>query len=205
MTFGTFQIIRFGGLILGFIIGLIFAGSIKQIAILGIVSGILCFWYPKYYYKALGDEREQEWSKMYEYIWVLKNNLTLFDPAKAYMNTKMYIQEHAPNNKELIQGFDDFYKYWDVKGIDPYIEQYYNFSITREITQIVFNMSKTGIFPEESLSSLRQFIIDEQDRKVEKILGGVASKATMFSLPFLMISVILALLVPMIMQLIAFM
>lgn len=202
MTIPTFQAIRFGGFAICFILGLIFIGIIWQVGAIFIGCAILFIWYPMYYYKAIGDEREAEWSKFYEFVWVLQNNLTLYDPAKAYINTKMYIESHTPHNKEIIQGFDDFYKYWGPNQIDPYISNYYNFSITREITQIVFNMHQTGDFPEDSLHNLRQFIIQQQDLTVKKVISGVAGKATMFSLPFLMVSVILALMVPLLLQLI---
>lgn len=202
MTIATFQFIRFFGLIVFGIAALIFIGIFYQVGLLFAGCAILCFWYPMYYYKALGDEREAEWSKFYEFVWVLQNNLTLYDPAKAYINTKLYIESHAPHDKEIIQGFQDFYDHWNPNAIDDYITKYYDFSITREITQIVFNMHQTGDFPEDSLHNLRKFIIQQQDLTVKKIISGVAGQATLFSLPFLMISVILALMVPMLMQLI---
>ena len=62
-------------------------------------------------------------------------------------------------------------------------------------------MNKTGDFPEDSLNALRGFIINAQDLTVEKTLSGVSGKATIFSLPFMMLSVIVALLVPMVFQL----
>lgn len=205
MTIPTFQIIRYGGLFLSLVVAVLFLIINKQVSIFMTAIGILFVWYPMYYYKSIGSERETEWSKIYEYIWVLKHNLVIYTPEKAYMNTKLYIEEHSPHNKEIIQGFYDFYQYWDNSQIDPYIEQYYPFSITREIVQIVFNMSKTGEFPEDSLNSLRAFIINQQDLMVTKILSSVTGKATIYSLPFLMISVILALMVPLVMQLINFM
>lgn len=205
MTVPTFQVIRFGGLLLSLILAAFTYALDDKIAMFCVMIGVLCAWYPMYYYKAIGQEREAEWSKMYEFIWVVKHNLMLYDPAKTYMNVKIYIEEHAPHNKEIIQGFDDFYTHWDPNTIDQYVEKYYPFSITREITQIVFNANKTGDFPEESLTSLRQFIINQQDLTVSQTLSAVAGKATIFSLPFLMISVILALMVPLGVQIMSLM
>ena len=201
MTIATFQFVRFGGLAACIFIAGIFALVSPNMAMLMLGLGFICVYYPLYYYKATGDEREAEWNKMYEFVWVIKHNIMLYDPAKAYINTKIYIEEHAPHNKEIIQGFEDFYKYWNTEEIDPYIVQYYPFSVTREITQIIYNMNKTGDFPEDSLNALRGFIINAQDLTVEKTLSGVSGKATIFSLPFMMLSVIVALLVPMIFQL----
>ena len=203
MNVYTFQFIRYGGLAAGVVFGSLALMLLPwQIGFMLIVCGVICWYYPMYFYKATGDEREAEWNKMYELIWVIKHNIMLYDPAKSYMNVKIYIEQHAPHNKEIIQGFSDFYKYWDEDGIDPYIERYYPFSIPREIVQIVFNMSKTGEFPEEQLNSLRQFIINMQDLSVEKILSSVSSKATIFSLPFLMITVIVCLMVPLVLQIV---
>lgn len=203
MTVATFQFIRFGGLtIFGVISILLMIFGLFEVGILMLCIGVLCFIYPKYYYKAIGNEREAEWNKMYEFIWVIKHNVMLYDPAKAFMNTKIYIQEHAPHNQEIINGFDDFYKYWNPDHIDPYIEKYYSFSVPREIFQIIFNMNKTGDFPEEQLNALRKFVINAQDLTVEKKLSSVSGKATIFSLPFMMVSVIVALMIPLIIQVI---
>lgn len=205
MTIATFQFIRYGGAAAFFIIGLSLLFFLPvEYCIFVMALGVLCWYYPMYYYKAIGDEREAEWNKMYEFIWVIKHNVMLYDPAKAYMETKIYIQKHAPHNLELIQGFDDFYRYWSRDGIDPYIERFYPFSVTREITQIIYNMHITGEFPEDELNNLRQFIINAQNLTVEKTLSAVSGKATIFSLPFLMISVIVALMVPLIFQILEF-
>lgn len=205
MTIATFQAIRFVGLGFFLILSLAsypIAGLEVSIFMFGL--GILCFWYPMYYYKAIGDEREAEWNKTYEYIWVIKHNITLYDPAKAYMNVKLYIEKHAPHNKEIIQGFEDFYRYWNTDEIDPYIRRFYPFPVTREINQIIFNMHRTGEFPEEELNSLRSFIVNTQNLAVEKTLSSVSGRATIFSLPFLMFSVIIALMIPLIYQILQF-
>ena len=204
MTIATFQFIRFGGAILSLIVAGIFIMINTNVSLLMVAIALLFFFYPIYYYKAVGDEREAEWNKMYEFVWVIKHNIMLYDPAKAYMNTKIYIQKHAPHNKEIIQGFDDFYRYWNTEYIDPYITRFYPFSVTREITQIIYNMNKTGDFPEDSLNALRGFIINAQNLTVEKTLSSVSGKATIFSLPFMMLSVIVALMVPMAYQLLQF-
>lgn len=204
MTIATFQFIRYAGLIVGVICALSLLMVGYEYSMFALGMGILCFWYPMYYYKAIGDEREAEWNKTYEFIWVLNHNLMLYDPAKVFMNVKMYIETHASHNKEIIQGFEDFYKYWNTEQIDPYIERFYPFSVPREIYQIVFNMNRTGQFPEESLNSLRTFIINAQNLTVEKTLSGVSGKATIYSLPFLMISVIVSLMIPLIFQIVKF-
>jgi hypothetical protein len=201
MTVATFQFIRYAGLIFCVVVAVAFAIAQQwQTAAFAVLIGFLFWWYPMYFYRGTAAEREQEWNKMYEYIWVLKHNAMLFDAAKTFLNVRIYLQEHAPQDAELIQGFDDFYKHWDPKSIPKYVEQYYPFPVAREIFQIMFNMNKTGEFPEDNLNNLRKFIINAENLTVEKTLSNVAGKATLFSLPFLMLSVIVALLVPLIMQ-----
>lgn len=205
ITPGIFQLIRFGGAALCAIASAfcLFIDINISIFILGIA--VLFVWYPMYFYKATGKEREEEWNKMYEFIWVLKHNAMLYDPAKTFLNTTKYIQEHAPHDKEIIQGFKDFYDNWNEEEIPEYIHKYYSFPVPKEIYQIIFNMYKSGEFPEDQLNSLRTFIVNHQNLTVEKTLSGVSGKATIYSLPFMMVSVIVALMIPMVFQLIQFM
>lgn len=207
MSTSTFQFIRFGGFLVFFIISItiFISGSNKEWGVFMLGIAVLFFWYPMYYYKAIGEEREVEWNKMYEFIWVLKNNLSMYDPKKSFIETKMYIEKHAPKNKEIIQGFSDFYEYYSDENISEKIKKDYPFAIPKEINQIVFNMSKTGEYPEDSLNSLRKSIINLKGLAVENTLSKVAPSATMYALPFLMASAILSLMVPLLIQFSRFM
>lgn len=206
MSKATFQFIRYGGGLLLLLLSVILFVTLGvEYGLFAAALAFICWYYPLYYYKAVGDEREAEWNKFYEYIWVIKHNAMLYDTQKVFMNVRNYVQEHAPHNKEIIQGFSDFYEHWDPDVVPEYITKYYNMPIPKEIYQILFNMNQTGIFPEDNLNSLRQFIINSQDLCVEKTLSSVAGKATIFSLPFLMLSVIVSLMVPLVWQLLAFM
>ena len=71
-----------------------------------------------YYYKAIGKEREVEWDKVYEFVWLIKNTAMLYDGRKVCLEVKNYIEAHYPHYKEIISGFDDFYTYWE-EGIVP--------------------------------------------------------------------------------------
>lgn len=204
ITKGTFQLIRFGGFTFFAVVAIISSFFYIEAAVFCIGLAVLCVWYPMYYYTAIGNERKAEWNKMYEFVWVIKHNCMLYDPAKAFLNTRNYIAEHAPHNKEIIQGFQDFYDHWNDYEIDDYINKYYSFAVPKEIYQIVFNMHKSGEFPDAQLNNLRQFIVNAQSLTVEKALSSVSGQATIYSLPFLMVSVIAALMVPMIMQIIGF-
>lgn len=204
ITVPVFQFIRFFGLGFMLAVAAVVLFFSKEVAIFCAAIGILFVWYPMYYYKAIGEEREAEWNKMYEFIWVLKHNAMQYDPARVFLKTSEYIAEHAPHDKEIIQGFKDFYQHWDDEEIPEYIQKFYDFPVPKEIYQIIFNMYKSGTFPEDSINSLREFIINKQDLVVEKALSGVSGKATIYSLPFMMLSVIVALMVPMVFQLLQF-
>lgn len=205
LTIETFQFIRFIGAFVLIVAGLS-AWNLSEYAGMALVlSGVLCWWYPKYYYTAIGNEREIEWNKLYEFIWVIKHNSSLYGPKRTFLEMKLYLEKHAAQNKEMIQGFSDFYDYWDDDEIPEFITLYYSFSIPRELYQIIFNSNRTGVQGEDSLNALRKFIINAQDLQVNRTLSGVSGKATIFSLPFLMVSVILGLMVPLIMQIVGMM
>lgn len=203
MTLGMFRAVR---LLIPLVALLIASGFVfvdYSISIFIMTIGILGWWYPKYYYQSIANEREAEWNKFYEYIWVIKNNAMLYPPKKVFLETQNYIEDHAPHNKELIQGFRDFYTYWEEDSIPEYIARTYSFSIPKEIYQIMFNMNQTGQFPSSELDSLRDFIVNKQDSAVESNLSKVAASATLASLPAMMISVIIGLAVPLVVQILS--
>lgn len=207
MKIETFQAIRVIGAVVGVVLLIICSAFWKfpygQLP--GLLVGGLAWFYPTYYYKAIGNEREEEFNKIYEFIWVLKNNLSLYDPEQALLNSKAYIEEHAPQNKYMIEFFDDYYNHWSTERIDPYITKYYPFSIPKEVAHIVFNSYSTGISANPQLDQLRVFSVNAQDKAVIEILSKVPSQATMYSLPAMMIGVIIAMLVPMLMQFLQYM
>lgn len=209
ITPSIFKAIRFSVVLAGLFIALMLFLLVEKsyYSILGIMISFLGWWYPMYFYKETANEREEEWDKMYEFIWVIKHTVLLYDARKVCLETKKYIESHYPKYTELITGFGDFYANWDdnAKEIPEYILKYYNFPVPKEIYNILFQMAQTGNQPEQSLNNLRVFVLNKHSGKVQKYLSTVPSKATISSLPFLMISVIIALLVPMIMTLIQIM
>lgn len=206
MSIQKFKQIRFIGLAIG--IPVLAVGYILLGIPYGILPGILVIgfaWvYPSYFYKATGDERELEWNKMYAFIWKLKNDLKLYDPKQAFINIRVYLELNFPEDKELIQGFKDFADHWREDEIDEYLKKYYPFSVPKEIIQIAFNSQQTGTSPVNQLDQLRQFTKNQQDKAVIKILANTTSMATASSLPFMLISIIVALAIPMVMQFMKF-
>lgn len=200
LTPTIFQAIRILSLSLGSFLALMIFVMFNswQIALLVLGLGILGWWYPLYYYKAIAKEREQEWDKIYEFIWVIKNSSVLYDAKKTCLETRDYIKLHAPQYEEIINGFNDFHEHWDDDKIPDYILKYYNFAVPKELYTLLFNMNITGIAPEQNLNNIRAFALNKHNNLIQSTLSGVPSKATLATLPFLMISVVLALLVPMV-------
>ena len=183
-------------LILSIISFFLFEGN--MIAFFFVILTGLSWFYPTYYYKAIAKEREQEWDKMYEFIWLIKYGLMMYDAKKVFIETRKYIESNYPQYEEIITGLSDFGLYWNEKEIPEYIKKYYNFSIPKELYTIIFNMVNSGHFPEDNLNSLKEYAINKHNGLIQSVLSNVASKATVFSLPFLMLSVVVALLIPMI-------
>lgn len=195
-----FRGIRLLILVVGFSIAsssYVLFGTQKLSLYILIITGI-AWWYPMYYYKAIGQERNDEWDKVYEFIWIIKNTSLLYDAKKVCLETRDYIRDHYPHQKEIIDGFNDFYEHWNEEEIPEYILKHYNFPIPKEIYTILFQMAVTGTSPEQNLNNLREFSINKHNGRIQKVLSGVPSKATLGTLPFLMLSVVLALLVPMV-------
>lgn len=69
----------------------------------------------------------------------------------------------------------------------------------------MYNSFATGMPADDQLDQLRKFTLNAQDKAVVKILSGTESTATLFSLPFLMIGIIIAMLVPMLVQFLGYM
>ena len=195
-----FKFIRYG-LALMFIVvfGVLYAvfGDIK-IWIFGIMLSVIAWWYPAYYYKAIGKERAQEWDKVYQFTWLIKNTCMLYDAKKVCLETTVYLQKNYPEYKEIIDGFKDFHDHWDGEKVPEYINRFYNIPIAKEIYQILLNMNITGMYPETELDSLRAYSLNMYNRRIQDTLSNVPHQATLSTLPFLMLSAVIGLLVPMI-------
>jgi hypothetical protein len=202
ITPNIFVALRVLSVLIGIILAIVLYACTHQFlnCLFGIMLSFIGWFYPMYYYKAIAKDREREWNKIYEIIWIIKYTSTIYDSKKVFIETRNYLSSHYPKYKEMIQGFDDFYKYWDPDKIPDYIVKYYNFSIPKELYKIMFNMNETGIYPEQNLNNLKNFSINKHNEVIQKVLGNTPSLATISSLPFLMLSVILAILVPLLSQ-----
>ena len=197
-----FKALRISSVILGVIIALlifIFTGKIA-FSMFGIFISLLGWFYPSYYYKTVAKEREEEWDKIYEFIWLIKHTAMLYDAKKVCIETKIYIENHSPQYKEIIRGFSDFNLYWNEETIPEEILRFYNFGIPKELYKILFNMNITGTIPDQNLDNLRSFALNKHNGLIQRVLSNIASLATLASLPFLMLSLVVCLLIPMVLS-----
>lgn len=198
ITPGIFRAMRITGLSVGIILAIIcYITFDASYSVFGILIAALSWFYPMYYYKSVAKEREEEWDKIYEYIWVIKHTTMLYDAKKSCMEIGKYIANHC-EYKEIVRGFKEFYEYWYPKEKSEFITRFYNFSIPKEIFNILFQMEASGHVPEDELDNLRTFAVNKQSAKAKVTLSKVVQYATLFSLPFLMASLIIAIIIPMI-------
>lgn len=198
LTPATYNFIRFGlggaSMILAIASYLIIDWTF---ALVFAAAGSLFFFLPKKKYTDIASHRENQWNQLYQFIWVIKHNLNYYDPKKTWINTENYIKDHAPNLDELQEGFHDFSIHWNGNNMDEYINKNYgDFPIPKQLYEVVLNAQLTGEYPNEELNSLRKIILEKMNFHVQEVLQMVGAKATMASAPFLLCSVSLVILVP---------
>lgn len=198
----TYTAIRFGGLAIGIVLALIFFFIIGISGlIIFLMIGLACFVLPKKKYEDAAKERERQWTQLYQFMWVIKHNATFYDPKKVWIETGKYISEFTNNLPELEKGFADFADHWNESYMDDYIKETYGeFPIAKELFSIMLVSQQTGQFPEKELDSLREIIINKQDFYVNNELSTVGAKATLVSAPFLMGSMFVSIIVPVILM-----
>lgn len=201
----TFNFIRYGGLIAGLILALLVSVFFDWLyALIPLAFGILCFVLPKKKYEDIAHKREVQWLQTYQFMWVIKHNLSYFDPKKTWYEVEKYIKSHTENLPELEQGFHDFGAHWNPNGMDEYIKTTYgDFVIAKQLYEIVAVSQQTGEYPENELNSLRTVILEKMNYHCQEVLQMVGTKATIASAPFLLVSVSLVILVPVCMQIIS--
>lgn len=203
LTISTYNLIRYGGLVICLIIAIPLYLFDVLFSVLFAGLGACFFIIPIFYYKKCAARRESQWNQLYQFIWVIKHNLSFYDPKKVFLETENYISDHAENLPELVSGFHDFADHWNGSSIDDYLrENYCDFSIPKELLEIVLNSQKTGEYPENELNSLRRIILEKMNFHVQKVLSLVGTTATCYSAPFLLLSVSLVILVPVIISII---
>ncbi len=203
LTPNSFNAIRWGGLVLFLVLALGMIPIEWTISLVFLLFAGMCFVLPKKKYNDAAISREAQWNQLYQFIWVIKHNLNYNDPRRTWLETEKYIHAHTKNLSELENGFKDFAEHWNDENIDDYLrDNYCDFAIPKQLLEVVLNSHLTGEYPDKELTSLREIILEKMNFFVKERLSTVGAKATMCSSPFLLFSVSLVILVPIIIQLV---
>lgn len=202
LTPEVYNVIRIGGLVIGALLAICAYFMVGiSIAIVFCVLGLTVFFVPKMKYEGVAKKRESQWNQLYQFMWVIKHNLGFYDPKKTWIEVERYVKEHTNNLPELEEGFHDFAEHWNSEYMDDYIMRTYgDFTIPKQLFDIILISEQTGEFPENELNSLRTIIINKMDFHVQEVLSTVGMKATLYSTPFVLASVSIVVLIPVILS-----
>lgn len=187
--------------ILCVIVGLMVYAATNDGLYLGffVLSGFLCFWYPTYYYQDLIRQRERSWNKIYSYIWRVDNDLETNDPKKMCIDMRDYLLDLG--EIEMSQGFNYFYECWPEtpERSNQSIEEFakmFPFQLPKDLYFVILETWKNSTSASQRLENYRRTAILKYEKFSNNILAKVPSTATIYSLPFLLISVMVAILFP---------
>ena len=190
--------IRYGGLALGLLLGLVFLFLLPIVGIAFFIIGAGCFIIPKSEYEKVIKEREIDYAKMYEVLWVLANNLSFSEAATACRETKSYLEDHPNTGKYLVELFDDLAENFSGEEISPFIkEKYGDYPVPIELAEILITSYQTGTYPKPELNALQEMLENDMDTKVNSVLTQVASKATFISTPAMLLALFVVAIFPM--------
>ena len=168
------------------------------------VFGILFFsfaiyWYPTKYYKDLVKDRERTWNKIHSHIWRISNSLDTNDSKKVCMEMKEYFDKIG--EKELADGFEYFYELWptEPEQIPETLAEFqkqFPFQIPKDLYSILLESWRNSVSSADRLESFRKTCELKYDKYSNDLLSKVPTTATMYSLPFLLVSVMAAILFP---------
>lgn len=197
----TFILIKYPCAILCVILALIVYACTTDPLYTGflVLAGVLCFWYPTYYYKDLIKQRERSWNKIYSYIWRIDNDLETNDPKKMCIDMRDYLLDLG--EIEMSQGFNYFYECWpeNPERANQAIEEFakeFPFQLPKDLFFVILETWKNATSASQRLENYRRTAILKYEKFSNNILSKVPSTATMYSLPFLLISVMIAILLP---------
>lgn len=173
-------------------------GEILVSVVLLVVAGF-CLFYPTGHYKAIIKERERAWNKMYSHVWRISNLLDDYDPKKCCIEMRDYFNKVGEG--ELAYGFEAFYEMWpeDFNSIPEAMEEfalYFPFEIPKDLFYVLLECWRNSSPANERLDNFRKNCELRYEKFSSELLSKVPSRATMLSLPFLMISVMAAILFP---------
>lgn len=203
----TFNLVRYVVPVLcliGAFLGYLFGMPTIGLALILIVA-FLCFFYPNYYCKDCIKEREKKWMRLFRHIWRIKNSLETDDHKKVCISMAKYLS--SIGETELSEGFEAYYNLWPENDSDTEsalieFEKDYPFQIAKDFYFVLLETWRSQISANERLDNYREVITQKYEEYCNIELSSLSSKATLFSLPFLLIGAIVAIIVPNILSLI---
>ena len=197
----TWILLKYVASICLLIMAILSYGVFKDILITGVLglATFFAYWYPTSHYKNVIVERERSWNKMYSHVWRISNLLDDYDPKKVCVEMKDYFEKIGES--ELALGFSAFYDMWpdDFNSIPEALEEfekYFPFDIPKDLFFVLLECWRNSSPANERLDNFRKNCELRYEKFSNEVLSKVPSKATMLSLPFLMISVMAAILFP---------
>lgn len=197
----TWCLVKFGVPIAAVIVSFVIYAFTNDVtyAAIPILFGVMAFVYPTYYYKQLILDRERMWNKIHSHIWRISNSLDDNGPKKVCIEMRDYFE--SVNETELALGFETFYELWpdDPDNIPEALENLnrnFPFDIPKDLYGILLECWRNTATATERLESFKATCELKYEKYSNELLSKVPSTATMYSLPFLLISVMAAILFP---------
>ena len=169
-----------------------------------VMVAVICFWYPTYHYKEQVRMREQAWFKIQQHIFKIEEELASNGYKKSLLNVAIYLK--SVGETELAAGLEHMVELWPKsdeetqKAITEF-EYQYPFDIPRDLFVLLINAEDSGISAASRLEAFKRTVVMKYQKFADEVLSKIPATATCLSLPFLMISVVVAMLVPAIVQL----
>ncbi len=176
-----------------------FLNGDMSISVIAIALGIILFWYPTYQCKKIIEERRSKWSKIYSYLWRIQNDLSVNDVPKVCLNMKSYFA--SIGEFELANGFNSYFECFPDKfeNSDRAIEklkEVYPFDIAVDFYEILLQSWGTSLNCDDRIDNFYKNAVMKYEKYANKVLSGVSATATLISLPFLMVSILIIILLP---------
>lgn len=168
-------------------------------SVIPMIGAFAAFFVPTSHYKGLVKNRERAWNKIVSHLWRVSNSLETNDPKKVCVEMKDYFTKVG--EVELASGFEAFYECWPetFDGTNEAMqkfEEYFPFEIPKNLYYILLECWRNSAPANERLNNFAKTCEMKYNQYSNELLAAVPSKATMYSLPFLLISVMAAVLFP---------
>ena len=171
----------------------------SSLMILFIIISFLSFWYPQYLYSERIKSRGNSWFKIQQHIFKIEEELNSNDYKKSLINVSQYLKSIGED--ELSSGLEHMVDLWpdsdsDIMESLKEFEKLYPFDIPKDLFNLLVNSERSGLSASKRLKTFKGTIIMKYQKYAEGVLNKIPSTATVASLPFLMFSVIIAMIIP---------